>query len=530
VEAMKDSKRILQSYQTADKLVNYRNDPHHFMLEVLGDQRFTDEIVGVMESVRDNPITIARSANSVGKSFCASRLAIWFYSVYADSQVYMTAAPPEGNLRNILWAHVARIARDKPALFSGHLIRRLRVERHPESFMQGVSIPLQGTSAEREAKFSGRHAPHLMFIVDEGDAVPEEVYKGIDGCMSSGFVRLLIMFNPRAPQGYIYDLEKRGGANVIELSSLDHPNVKTGRDIIPGAVSRDVTVKRFNEWTRPLAIGEQPDQNCVKVPEFLVGETAVGNDGRTYPPLQAGERKITVEEFWYKTLGKYPSQGSRQLISEEWISNARTRYDLYVAMYGDRPPEGVRPRVGLDCAEFGSDNNSLCARYGGYVAPFMSWGGLDSDETATKGFVEYKKLNGDLLYVDALGIGSSVSPRIYRLGKEEGYDVVVIGVKVSEKPSKMTKSDLGEFYSMRDELWWRCREWLERDQTAMLPNDPMLVEELRTATYDYTNDSRKIKIMKKEEFRDKLKRSPDRADALCLTFSPYERATVLSLE
>jgi len=500
-----------------------------FMHNVLGDRIFTEDVEKTVESVRNNQITLARSANGVGKSHVASRLGIWFYSVYADAQVYMTAAPPESNLKNILWAHVGRIARDKPALFSGHLIRRLRIERHPESFIQGVAIPLQGTAQEREAKFSGKHAPHLLFIVDEGDAVPEEVYKGIDGCMSSGFVRLLILFNPRSPQGYIPDLEKRGGANVIELSAFNHPNVVKGRDIIPGAVSREVTVKRINMWTRILATGEQPDQNCVKVPDFLVGATAVSDDGHFFPPLPAGERKITTEEFWYKVLGKYPSQGSRQLIAEEWITRARTRHDLYVATFGEKPPQNTRPRVGLDCAEFGSDNNSLCARYGGYVAPFMSWGGLDTDETATKGFEEYRRLNGDLLYVDSLGIGSSVAPRIYRIGKEKDYDVVVIGVKVSEKPSKITKTDLGEFYSMRDELWWRCRDWLEKDSTAMLPNDPMLLEELRTATYDYTDNSSKIKIMKKEEFREKIKRSPDRADALCLTFSPYERATVLTL-
>ena len=51
---------------------------------------------------------------------------------------------------------------------------------------------------------------------------------------------------------------------------------------------------------------------------------------------------------------------------------------------------------------------------------------------------------------------------------------------------------------------------------AMLPPDELLLEELSTPTYEITNG--KIKVMKKEAMRELLKRSPDRADALCLTF------------
>jgi len=50
----------------------------------------------------------------------------------------------------------------------------------------------------------------------------------------------------------------------------------------------------------------------------------------------------------------------------------------------------------------------------------------------------------------------------------------------------------------------------------MLPPDEMLVEELSTPTYEVVNG--KIRVMKKDTMRELLKRSPDRADALCLTF------------
>jgi hypothetical protein len=51
---------------------------------------------------------------------------------------------------------------------------------------------------------------------------------------------------------------------------------------------------------------------------------------------------------------------------------------------------------------------------------------------------------------------------------------------------------------------------------AMLPPDEMLIEELQTPTYEVKTG--KIRVMDKATMRELLKRSPDRADALCLTF------------
>jgi hypothetical protein len=50
----------------------------------------------------------------------------------------------------------------------------------------------------------------------------------------------------------------------------------------------------------------------------------------------------------------------------------------------------------------------------------------------------------------------------------------------------------------------------------MLPPDEELVEELLITTYEVKNG--KIRIMDKNTMRELLKRSPDRAEALILTF------------
>jgi hypothetical protein len=89
-----------------------------------------------------------------------------------------------------------------------------------------------------------------------------------------------------------------------------------------------------------------------------------------------------------------------------------------------------------------------------------------------------------------------------------------IPVKVASKPTQI--SEAGEFKILRDQLWWLCREWLRTDTGAMLPPDELLIEELQTPTYQVENG--KIRVMRKPVMRELLKRSPDRGDALCLTF------------
>ena len=462
-----------------------------------------------MESVRDNEITIAKSSNAVGKTHAASSIAIWFHKCFPDSQVYTAAAPPEDNLKRLLWGEIGQKVQKYPDIFQGDRISILHVESSPKSFLAGVTIPSSGTPAQREAKFSGKHAAYLMFILDEGDAIPDEVYKGIESCMSGGIVvRMLIMFNPRSEIGEVYRLERDGKAKIVSLSAFNHPNVISGRNQIPGTVTRETTVRRINEWCRPLIDGEKIDSSCFELPDFLAGCTAKSRRGHFYPPLQAGYYKIMEPAFSYMVLGKYPAQGANQLISREWTAAARARWDVYVSQHGEVPPQGITATMGLDIGEFGVDANACCFRYGGFVERLVIWSGVDPIATGDRAAAEYKARNVTKVNVDSTGVGAGVAPHLERLG------CVAIGVKVASSPTK--KSEMGEFKILRDQIWWACREWLRTDPGATLSPDEMLLEELHTPTYEVVNG--KIMVMKKETMRELLKRSPDRADSLCLTF------------
>ena len=128
--------------------------------------------------------------------------------------------------------------------------------------------------------------------------------------------------------------------------------------------------------------------------------------------------------FSYMVLGRYPAQSTTQLISKEWIAKARSRWDVYVSKHGEVPPMGASGVIGLDVGEFGTDANVCCAQYGGYVEKLGTWGGVDTVITGDRTVVEYEgRPSVSMVNVDATG------------------------------PTEST--ELGEFYILRDQLWWQ---------------------------------------------------------------------------
>lgn len=495
----------------------YQQSPERFGEEVLGEW-YTEDVISLMHSVRDHRSTVARSANATGKSHAAARIALWFLLSFPGAQVYTAAAPPESNLRNILWGELGYLLERHKHLFRGFKLNDLKVvqSQNKKWFLTGVTIPTSGTPAKREAAFSGKHAPYMLFICDEGDGIPPEVYRGIESCMSGGHVRLLVMFNPRHESGPVYLMERDRVANVVELSAFRHPNVVTGEELIPGAVNRDTTLRRINEWTKPLGEGEKVDEECFEVPAFLVGTSTRNFAGEQYPPLRSGWRRVVEPQFSYMVLGKYPAAAEGQLISRAWVKMARDRWDQYMERYGTRQPPHLKqqPILGGDVSEGGKDFCVAALRYpNGFIPELIGWNGLDVDETADRFAQIYHEYQVARACIDGNGFGAGVAPAMTNRHQcEEVY-----GVKVQTRPTFEVEE--GEFDRMRDQLWWYVRCWLRHSPTAMLPPDELLCEELTTPTY--VVDRGKIKVLKKDGkggLREKLRRSPDRAEALMMTF------------
>jgi len=171
--------------------------------------------------------------------------------------------------------------------------------------------------------------------------------------------------------------------------------------------------------------------------------------------------------------------------------------------------------MGLDVAEFGTDKNVECLRYGNWVPQMDMWSGVDTIVTGKRAYEDYLSYKCCYANIDGTGIGAGVAPHMKDISKE---NINVNSVKVASSPTE--EADEGvEFVMLRDQLWWKCAVWLKTEQ-AMLPPNEDLIEELLVAKRETVRN--KIKIMDKKTMRELLKRSPDHADALCLTFAPNE--------
>jgi len=170
--------------------------------------------------------------------------------------------------------------------------------------------------------------------------------------------------------------------------------------------------------------------------------------------------------------------------------------------------------AGLDVARFGDDSTALVVRQGGEIIYMDQWQGLDLMQTTGKIVELYNKDKGlplfNRVHVDSIGLGSGVVDRLVELG------VPTMGVNVSESTSSSDR-----FVRLRDELWWKARDFFFEKQCRIDGKQKMLNDFIGEATsvrFSYTS-SGKIKIESKADMKKRINASPNLADAFCLTLA-----------
>ena len=173
--------------------------------------------------------------------------------------------------------------------------------------------------------------------------------------------------------------------------------------------------------------------------------------------------------------------------------------------------------AGYDAARFGDDRNALVIRQAGQLIYIDCWGGQDTVQSAGKIIAAYRNKFFDCVAMDTIGLGSGVYDMV------KNADVPCVSVNVAE-----SSSDDSRFVRMRDEVWWKCREWFMDDASisAGIPKEYIdaLVKDIQDIQYEY-NAKGQIKIESKDDFKRRMRDkggafSPDVGDALCCTFSP----------
>lgn len=175
-------------------------------------------------------------------------------------------------------------------------------------------------------------------------------------------------------------------------------------------------------------------------------------------------------------------------------------------------PKGARI-MGVDVAEYGDDDTAVAFRQGRSVLPIKAWHGRGPMEVVGLVAREADDWKPELINVDCTGVGSGVADRLIELG----YPV--------QRVHFGSRAILEEIYKdRRAEMYGELRAWLE-DRPASLPDDDVLAGELTGPQYTY-DSSRRVVLESKEKMKERGIKSPDRADAVALTFATKVAASV----
>lgn len=200
-----------------------------------------------------------------------------------------------------------------------------------------------------------------------------------------------------------------------------------------------------------------------------------------------------------RVKGEFPSQSERQFISSGCVEEAMRRH-IVADEYKFAPVI-----IGVDPAWWGGDETVIAMRQGRQSAILKVLPKNDDDVFVANLVASYE----DQYKADAVFIDQGYGTGIYSVGKALGRSWLLISFGGAP-----IRKDCAY---KRDEMWFLMKDWLLNDAPS-IPDDPVLFADLTGPEYDMTLKGQ-VKLESKDDMKDKGLPSPNRADALALTFA-----------
>lgn len=436
----------------------------------------------IAESVWTHQRVSTSSCNAVGKDFTASFVALAFLQVFEPS-IVITTGPTDRQVRLLLWGEIAsHVSRSKTEL-RGAPPNQTEMRIAPQHY--AVGFKSKDTAPER---FAGFHSPHILYVVDEASGVPEPIFEAIEGGLSTGDARILLIGNPLQAGGQFYRAHhsERALWHCIEIDYTQTPNY--------AGVNPD------GSWV-------VPPREEIRAPYLI------------QPAWAEDMRKKWGEDnplYQARVRGRFPTEGVNTLISMLWVLQA-----IDVPVDPRQPWQPVE--LGLDVARYGGDESCMFLRQGRNYVHHEAWSQRDTMFTASKVLRAVRDFDVRVARVDTIGVGGGVFDRLVEM--QDAGDIPehvrLVGVNVSEATTReQAYKRRGEsfrdpdYHTLRDEVWWNLRETLRTESILGLPRDEVLMGQLCGIMYDLK--SGQLKVEKKEDMAKRGLGSPDRAEAMML--------------
>lgn len=451
--------------KAAAVIARIRTDPVWFATEILGESLWSKQRA-ILESVRDNPRTAARSCHGVGKTFTASVVVPWWLAAWPDEAVAVVTAPTWLQVKEQVWREIhARLGKSKIGFPPANLT----------DLTLGDNWYAIGLSTDKPERFQGFHAGHLLLLVDEASGVDERIFEAGEGFLTADGARILLIGNPTQLAGQFHRAftSERALWQQIHVSAFDSPNFT----------------------------GEQVPQDVAR---RLVGPAWVEEKRQKW-----GEASPLYQ---VRVLGDFPSTSDNTVVGLAAAEAAQ-----------QREPDGVVVPLVVSCdvARFGSDETVIATRIGNRLELVDAYVGRDTMHTAGRilevaiGLADRhgkRKAATVQIVVDDAGVGGGVTDRLREDGRfsVEAFNGGQAAVTIDEERGEPA------YPNRRSEAWFAFADELD---ALSLDGDEQLLADLVAPTYRLDSRGRRV-VEAKEETKKRLGRSPDRADAVLLLCAP----------
>ncbi len=413
---------------------------------------------------------LVRSANGVGKTTALAALCNWKLSTSTEC-IVLTTSSSEKQVRHNLWGEIRRQAM-RANLYDASAITDTRIKLDEKRFMLAVN-PAKPESAQ------GFHAASILIAIDEATAIRRDIISSLIATATGDDVQIVMIYNPMSADSFVYEAEKSGEWKLITISALDHPNVTENENIIPGAVTRYDTAQRLALWSEPA---EEEDENAI---EFY------------------GTRWRRTLEVSRRILGNWHEDSGIGIISRKLILQSLT---------ADAIPGPLM--MGVDVASGGEDETVIARFSGSIQLPFITMRTSDTNEICKRIAAEYK--NGFThVAIDETGAIGRITPLLAPMGVKAHsvhFASNPAGTKHNAPHRKLGNKRIEMYYNLTEEL---------RSGAIRLLADDKLHEELCAVRLSTTNKRETYYLEPKEQIKQRIARSPDRADATCLARYAY---------
>jgi hypothetical protein len=458
-----------------------QNDWNKFARDCLG-VRLDRVQRRILEAIQTSRRTSVTSCHRRGKDYVAAVASLCYLYNNYPAKVIETA-PTDRQVESIMMAEISSIHRNARIPLGGDVqTHRVMMPNDPNWFLIGFV-----SNKNKQESWTGYNSPHSMIVITEASGVPDETFNAIEGILAGENPRLVLMFNPVRCQGEAYQSTRSPLYAKFKLSVFSSPNVRAKKILIPGQIDYEWIVEKLRKpgWVTKI---EQPQVDVATFADFKF-------DGQWYRPSDICRVKM---------LGEFPREADDQLIPLGWVEAANDRWRE--KSIGDGPL-----LIGADIAGMGNDNTVFAHRRGNVIEKLELFAKADHMVTAGR----LKNLKAKKLFIDTIGEGAGVYSRLKEM------NISATSAKFSDGCLYHDKTGERDFLNMRAYCYWAVRDALDPKFgiNLALPPDDELTEELTALTW-FPTSSGKVQMVPKDDIKKSIGRSPDKADAVALSFWP----------